>query len=35
MAVPTNTTQTYARVGQKEDVSDLIFNIAPTGFRSF
>ena len=30
MAVPTNTTQTYARVGQKEDVSDLIFNIAPT-----
>jgi len=30
MAVPTNTTQTFGQVGLKEDVSDLIFNIAPT-----
>lgn len=30
MAVPSGTTQTYQRIGQKEDVSDLIFNIAPT-----
>jgi hypothetical protein len=34
MAVPSNTFQTYAQVGIKEDVADLIFDISPTGFRS-
>lgn len=29
MAVPTNTYQTYAQVGIKEDVADLIFDISP------
>ena len=29
MAVPSGATQTYQRVGQKEDVSDLVFNISP------
>lgn len=30
MAIPTNTYQTYAQVGIKEDVADLIFDISPT-----
>lgn len=30
MAIPTNTFQTYAQVGIKEDVADLIFDISPT-----
>ena len=30
MAVPSGTTQTFTRIGMKEDVSDLIFNISPT-----
>ena len=29
MAIPTNTYQTYAQVGIKEDVDDLIFDIPP------
>jgi hypothetical protein len=29
MAIPTNTYQTYAQVGIKEDVADLIFDISP------
>lgn len=29
MAIPTNTFQTYAQVGIKEDVADLIFDISP------
>jgi hypothetical protein len=30
MAVPNNTVQTYTRVGIKEDLADVIYNIAPT-----
>ena len=30
MAVPTNTVQTFAGVGIREDLSDAIANIAPT-----
>ena len=30
MAVPTNTVQTYTRVGIREDLADVIYNIAPT-----
>lgn len=30
MAVPSNTFQTYAAVGNAEDVSNIIYNIAPT-----
>jgi hypothetical protein len=30
MSVPTGTFQTYQAIGNKEDVSDLIFNISPT-----
>jgi hypothetical protein len=29
MAVPTNTFQTYQSIGMREDLSDIIFNIAP------
>jgi hypothetical protein len=29
MAVPTNTVQTYTRVGIKEDLADVIYNISP------
>ena len=30
MGVPTNLVETYSRVGIKEDLADVIFNIAPT-----
>ena len=30
MAVPNNTVQTYTRVGIREDLADVIYNIAPT-----
>lgn len=30
MAVPSNTTQTYQAVGNREDLTDVIYNIAPT-----
>jgi hypothetical protein len=30
MAAPTNTLQTYAAIGNKEDLSDVIYRIAPT-----
>lgn len=30
MAVPSNTTQTMTRVGIREDLSDIIYNISPT-----
>lgn len=30
MAVPTNTTQTVTRVGNREDLSDIIYNLSPT-----
>lgn len=30
MGVPTNTFQTYASIGNREDLSDTIYNIAPT-----
>lgn len=30
MAVPSNTVQTYASVGIREDLSDMIYNISPT-----
>lgn len=30
MAVPANTVQTYASVGIREDLSDMIYNISPT-----
>ena len=30
MALPANTTTTYTRVGIKEDLADVIYNIAPT-----
>ena len=30
MALPANTTTTYTRVGIKENLSDVIYNIAPT-----
>jgi hypothetical protein len=30
MAVPTNTIQTVTRVGNREDLSDIIYNITPT-----
>ena len=30
MAVPANTIQTVTRVGNREDLSDIIYNIAPT-----
>lgn len=29
MAQPTNTYSTYAQIGQKEDLSDVIYNVAP------
>lgn len=34
MAVPTGTFQTYQKVGIREDLSDMVYNISPTGFRS-
>jgi len=30
MAVPTNTVETFDRVGIREDLADVIYNIAPT-----
>lgn len=30
MTVPTGTTQTYQTIGNREDLSDIIYNIAPT-----
>lgn len=30
MAVPGNTVQTFTRIGIKEDLADVIYNIAPT-----
>ena len=30
MALPANTTTTYTRVGIREDLADVIYNIAPT-----
>lgn len=30
MTLPTNTTQTYAQVGIREDLSDIIYDISPT-----
>ncbi|MDX5949087.1 MAG: head protein [Zymomonas mobilis subsp. pomaceae] len=32
MAVASNTVQTYSRVGVREDLADIIYNISPTGF---
>lgn len=32
MTVPTSTTQTYAQVGIREDLTDIIYDISPTGF---
>lgn len=32
MSVPTRTVTHYDTVGNAEDVSDLIFDISPTGF---
>ena len=29
MAVPNNTVQTYTRVGIREDLADVIYNISP------
>lgn len=31
MAVPTNTFETYDAIGNREDLTDVIYNIAPTG----
>lgn len=31
MTVPTGTTQTYGVVGRREDLTDDIHNLAPTG----
>jgi hypothetical protein len=31
MAVPTGTFQTFQAIGNREDLSNLIFNISPTG----
>ncbi len=31
MAVPSNTIQSVGRVGNREDLSDIIYNISPTG----
>lgn len=31
MSVASNTVQTYSRVGIREDLSDIIYNISPTG----
>lgn len=30
MAVPTNAVQTYAQIGRREDLSDIIYDISPT-----
>ena len=30
MTIPTNTFDTYAAVGNREDLTDIIYNIAPT-----
>lgn len=30
MAQPTNTQETYTTIGIREDLSDIIYNIAPT-----
>lgn len=30
MAAPTNTVQTYAQIGRREDLSDIIYDISPT-----
>ena len=32
MAAPTGTYQTYQQIGLREDLTDEIYNIAPTGF---
>ena len=29
MGVPSNTTETYSRVGIREDLADVIYNISP------
>ncbi len=30
MAVPTNTVQTFAQIGRREDLSNMIYDISPT-----
>ncbi len=32
MALPTNTFATYRSIGNREDLSDVIYRIDPTGF---
>jgi len=31
MAVPTGTFQTFQSIGNREDLSDIIYDISPTG----
>jgi hypothetical protein len=31
MALPTNTLTTYSAIGNREDLSDIIYRIDPTG----
>ena len=32
MTVPSGTFQTYQAIGNREDLTDIIYNVAPTGF---
>jgi len=32
MALPTNTFATYEAIGNREDLSDVVYRIDPTGF---